>query len=124
MRKSFKSRSDSSTSSAVAAGRLADYRGDCSSSAAATSSCSPSALASVSPNLSPSTPDGDNTSTASRGSRSNSTCSSQINKSSMSHISNESLLCNQLEQSTISSTKDASKESKFYNLLLALHILP
>ncbi|GFS33833.1 leucine-rich repeat protein soc-2 [Trichonephila inaurata madagascariensis] len=103
---------DSSTSSAVAAGRLADYRGDCSSSAAATSSCSPSALASVSPNLSPSTPDGDNTSTASRGSRSNSTCSSLINKSSMSHDSNESLLCNQLEQSTISSTKDASKEKK------------
>ncbi|GBL92609.1 Leucine-rich repeat protein soc-2 [Araneus ventricosus] len=112
MRKSFKSRSESSTSSSIAAERLADYRGDCSNSAAATSSGNTAAFGSVSPNLSPSTPDGENTSTANQGSRSNSTCSTLI-RTNMSLIdSSESLLCNQLEQSTISSSKEASKEKK------------
>lgn len=111
MRKSFKTRSESSTSSSIAAERLADY---CGSSAAATSSANTAAFGSVSPNLSPSTPDGENTSTANQGSRSNSSCSTLIGRTNMSHDSSESLLCNQLEQSTISSSKEASKVRKNY----------
>lgn len=114
MRKSLKSRSDSSTSSSIAAERLADYRGDCSNSAAATSSASTAVL---SPNLSPS--DCGNKSETLQGNRSST--SALISKANMSHDSCESLLCNQLEQTTVTSSREASKVSPAISNILKVN---
>ncbi|KFM76461.1 hypothetical protein X975_07749, partial [Stegodyphus mimosarum] len=111
MRKSSKSRSDNSSSSSVAAERLADYRGD-SSCAPAAGSSSSIPLGPVSPNVSPSTPDTESTCGTSSGTFTNSSCSAMLEKLNLSHVGDSEPHPTNQPESSGSSSKDGGKEKK------------